>query len=540
MIIAGLWVLAIVLLWRREQRGKPTGRRVVWLSGAALGFTCYVFYISFLFPIVGFEHSFPIDDSYITLTAARNVAERNLFAVNPEQPLAGITSPLHVLLVGLLGKLIGVEWAARLLGFAAFGAIIAGLWLWMRRLGASLPVVLLAAASCAMAGPLVFGALNGLETDLFAALLVWSFFFFEKSRERPVWLYAMGAAIGLAIVTRPEGYFLAATLYGVRGVEVLRQKRWREWRGLALSGLLALALIAPYLAANYRLLGQVLPITVSVKKDFFLSACMGWFARLAMTISAPIALLWTLRVLTPLLLPARDWWRRGYPPLFLLVFYLAYLVEFPGALTHYWGRYQHPLFPIIIAGMALGGGRLVDGLYRHSRTAGAILRAILVPALLLIIASGAQLTRQVYRHAIGHVVSGGYLMSVVDWLREHSAPGDLVAVHDIGVVSYFSERPVLDLVGLTDPEIAEVHRKTGRACFGLDDRGAALYRLLERRKPKIIVISTVWEERFLGFLKKDYKERLTFSYRFPYKLKGIDEKQEITINQYDFYLGDWN
>lgn len=532
-VFAVLWAAVIVLLWQREEQGKPAGRLAVRSAGAALAVTCLVFYFYFLFPIKGYGHSFPIDDSYITLTAARNIAQENLFAVNPDQPLAGITSPFHVLMVGLLGKLCGVAWAARLLGLLAYWAIIAGLWLWMRQLGAGLPAVLLAAAATAMAGPMVFGALNGLETDLFAALLIWSFFFFEKSRERPAWLFAMGAAIGLAIVTRPEGYFLAAVLYSIRALESLRAKTYRDLGRLILSGLLALAVIAPYLVANVQLLGHIMPITVSAKKYFFRSACMGWPAHIAMTIFSPIMLLWLLLILTPLLIWARAWWRRIYPPLFLFVFYLAYMIQFPGALTHYWGRYQHPLFPIVIGGMALGGGLLLN------RWKGVLLRAALVLVMLLSVASGAYLSRQTYRNALGHTVEGGYLLSVANWLREHSEPGDVVAAHDIGIVSYFSERPVLDLVGLTDPEIAEIHQHTGRTCGSLDARGEAMYRLLERRKPKIIVFSKGWEEKYMAFLQKDTKEHLTFTYRFPYKLKGKHENQEITIHQYEFFMGDW-
>jgi hypothetical protein len=38
------------------------------------------------------------------------------------------------------------------------------------------------------------------------------------------------------------------------------------------------------------------------------------------------------------------------------------------------------------------------------------------------------------------------------WIRDHSAPEDAVAYVEIGVVSYYSERPLVDLLGLVTPE----------------------------------------------------------------------------------------
>jgi hypothetical protein len=40
------------------------------------------------------------------------------------------------------------------------------------------------------------------------------------------------------------------------------------------------------------------------------------------------------------------------------------------------------------------------------------------------------------------------------WLAEHTPPGEPIALSDIGQFGYFSDLPVIDLVGLTDPEIA--------------------------------------------------------------------------------------
>src|SRR5438876_5451656 len=80
--------------------------------------------------------SFPLDDSWIHLQFARNLAEGAGFAYNPGVPVAGSTAPLWTLL----------------LGAGRAGARVAGVaLLW--------------------AGPVAWGALAGMEVSL-AALLV--------------------------------------------------------------------------------------------------------------------------------------------------------------------------------------------------------------------------------------------------------------------------------------------------------------------------------------------------------------------------------
>jgi hypothetical protein len=37
------------------------------------------------------------------------------------------------------------------------------------------------------------------------------------------------------------------------------------------------------------------------------------------------------------------------------------------------------------------------------------------------------------------------------WLRDHSAPEDALAYVEIGVMSFYSERPLMDLLGLVTP-----------------------------------------------------------------------------------------
>jgi len=187
---------------------------------------------------------------------------------------------------------------------------------------------------------------------MFAALLLWSLIFYEMAAKKPHHLYAMGVIVGLAILTRPEGWFLAAALYSVGLLKNIRS--FKALMRLAFSGLAALAVVSPYLLANYHYLDAFFPITVSAKKYFFMEMCRSWGLRMRVLWEAMPPLAGSLAFMLPLLLWPGVFLRRGYPLLLLALFYTAYLLEFPGALLHYWGRYQHPLLPMIMVGLVLG------------------------------------------------------------------------------------------------------------------------------------------------------------------------------------------
>jgi hypothetical protein len=47
----------------------------------------------------------------------------------------------------------------------------------------------------------------------------------------------------------------------------------------------------------------------------------------------------------------------------------------------------------------------------------------------------------------------GEMVDAALWLEKETAPGSLIAAHDIGAIGYWSDRPILDLAGLVTPEV---------------------------------------------------------------------------------------
>jgi len=524
-LLAAVWIFC---LWRASQAERGAYRTFLpWL----LLFTSLTVLAFTLFPLKGFEEIFPIDDSYISLTAARNIAEHNLPAVNQASPLAGITSPLHVLLMGLLGKLVGVPSAARIVGCFFFLALIAGVFYWTKALQDDELTPAFAAAVVALGGLMAAHSLNGLETVPFTALLIWTFVLFEWSRTKPLLIFAFGVLAGLTILTRPEGWFAAAALYAVAMVEAMRRRR--NLYQVILSGLLALLVVSPYLALNYHYNETIFPLTVSAKKHFFGDYCLGWAERFHVLRLALPVLPGSFLFLLPLLLWAKPFFKRVYPWLFMLLFYAAYTSQFVGALLHYGGRYQHPLLPLLLVALTIGGRRFVAWLAQRPQPS---LASLARPALLCILvvflfmaAFNGALHRVLFRMNLDNTRDS--MLSTVQWVNDHTAPGDLVATHDVGALYYFGRRQVLDLVGLTDPEVAHIHVVLADSCRDRAARMSSLYSLLEIRQPKIIYFMDKWDKQYMGLRRNDKERHLQSRHRQRVANTGI---------VYHFYEGIWN
>jgi hypothetical protein len=71
---------------------------------------------------------------------------------------------------------------------------------------------------------------------------------------------------------------------------------------------------------------------------------------------------------------------------------------------------------------------------------------------------------------------------VGEWLRENTAPGDLVGALEVGIVGYYAQRPVVDFAGLLQPEVA------ARLGMGTTYEDAAVW-AVERFQPKYLIMN---------------------------------------------------
>jgi hypothetical protein len=474
---------------------------------------------------------FPEDDGWIHQDFARTLATTGRFAFQPGGSGAGSTSPLWVLLLvpihlathGHTPAWLAVGWTALLSSCALAGlGVLSGIAAATvaRRNGVSPRV------ACSVAGltglavvgewHLVWAAVSGMETDLFA-LLSMLLIMLASRGVRPIWL---GLLAGATIATRPEGALvvLLVALASVwqtirRGPEISDRTRGgppRVWTVATAARLVAwlrcwmlpfsagaLVCVLPYLALNLVANGHPLPSTFYAKQAELppvgqaLENLRGYVVQIGVVLVAANPVLLGLAILC-----ISGWLYRlvfsgrrasagmrggkehrrpsqghvaqaGLSPSTwhaspVAATSASQAADFP-LVTLLW------LWPLVLA---VSFGTRLPGAWQYGR----YLMPILPPLLSLGVAGLASQVSNARRFLIlaGGVVGLAAVLSVFIarqvyatdiraindyhvaaalWLRTHAPAGAVVATHDIGAIGYFSDHPVIDFAGLANPEL---------------------------------------------------------------------------------------
>ena len=417
---------------------------------------------------------FPLDDPWIHFQFARNLAEGYGFAYNPGAPVAGSTAPLWTVLLAaafalfgshpVLAKAIGI---AAALTTALLARRLASTWTGIPALG------LLAGVVTALAAPLVWGALSGMEVALAALLATAVLLAHTAERE---WLTAL--LLGLAALARPESILLVPLVWLSRPVTLRRT--------IILFALVG-AVLAPAVAFNLVTAGAPWPATASAKIEGGLVGLLsGAREPLATTLvwrpwqfeAEWAETLWRANVLLPLLLLPGLWilWRRlgrvALPAAALLLqpLGMALLAPYRGPAFQE-GRYAAQLLPMAIAAAVLALVPLAER-PRLGRAAAAA----------LIIAGLAALPAAALRYAWAVQNIDAMQVHLGRWAAAHTPREARLGLNDVGAIAYVSRREVVDLMGLVTPAIIPYRR----------DGEAGVLRYLERACPDYLIIFPAW------------------------------------------------
>ena len=161
---------------------------------------------------------FPLDDAWIHLHFARNLAAGAGFSYNPGTPVAGSTAPLWTLVLGT-GAFVATASLAMAKAIGVVATVATALVIRRASLawGACADVALVAAIALVWMGPVVWGALSGMEVSL-AALLV-AAALLAHARDHT---FATAACAALAVLARPEALLLVPFLVAARPLTLRR------------------------------------------------------------------------------------------------------------------------------------------------------------------------------------------------------------------------------------------------------------------------------------------------------------------------------
>ena len=420
--------------------------------------------------VISTSGGFPLDDSWIHQVYGRNLAQTGQWAFVPGVPSAASTSPLYTVLLAA-GYALNVPYAlwTHLIGMLSLGlmgmlaARLAELiWTafypvgitganWRTRVG------LAAGTAVVLTWQLVWAGAAGMETPLFAMLtLAVMWLALRLTVPSAASAVIFGIAGALCILARPEG----SLIVGLTGLAVLIAHRGTSsallrWMiGGAVGGLVTLA---PYLLLNLSLTGGLLPNTAGAK-----------FAQHAPLLTQPYPMR-LLQMTQPLLVggqvmlvpgmvfyviaAVRGWHRRAallylLPVLWCVGLIALYAARLPASYQH--GRYVLPALPSLMLIGVIGTAMLLHAL-RANLLGRVLSRGLAVAAALLIVVFTFTLGRSAYQRDV--TIINQEMVAAAHWIDANIPSDDLLAIHDIGAVGYFSPRPMLDIAGLLTPEI---------------------------------------------------------------------------------------
>ena len=402
---------------------------------------------------------FPLDDPWIHLTYARNLYLHGSFTYFPGDPSsAGSTSPLYTLLLAagfavtpdekVLSYLLGI------ISHALFLFAMAG---WARRR--------LGSAKWAGAAVLLVGldprvgilSVSGMETSLFLCLVALAFYARSSGSD-----FVEGSALGLAVWVRPDGLILAVVLAIDRGIERFllgESGRGERRHGLRWAGPVV-ALGLGYLGFNQAVGGTWLPNTFAAKTAYYggfsrwrflgeevggMLAHAGWWLLLPFSLWAVAREAWSFTTRSRGRLRAEAGW--------VVALILAYLLLLP--YSHRFGRYLVPVLPAVAV---LGLSALREGLLSflpdpaatekwRTRITWAFVVAIAALHGRADLRADEEYSRFCRYHADRHERVGR-------WLEKNTPVTAVIATHDVGAIAYYSERKIVDIVGVILPEAA--------------------------------------------------------------------------------------
>jgi len=417
------------------------------------------------------QMAFPLDDSWIHLQFARNLAAGQGLAFNPGQLVAGSTAPLWTAIASLVYFLPGhpIFWV-KLLGVALF---LAGGWV-TYRLGLELALprglAMLAALLTVSTSWLVWSALSGLEIPLFVLLSLLAIELHLKERrdvDRPP-LSLLLMAVG--VLVRPEALLLLVCALADHLLSFDRDSDgdlvWQKpvagsWFLILLG---VLVLLVPMAMFNWTVSGSILPTTFGAKTPGmarwlpemkYLYTVLGIFFKVQ-----PFMLLFAgAGILTMVGRLGGDEDRGVLPVLWLVGLPLAYsILNPPGGrtLVGNLGRYFFPLFPFLNLLGVLGLQRIIDRFSGRVRIGNGLLSVRPVLLLILVLPTLSSLVQGAGRYAQGVMNVQDSDVKAAHWLEGRLHPDAILAVNDIGAIKYILPNRVVDLAGIISPEVREL------------------------------------------------------------------------------------
>jgi len=409
---------------------------------------------------------FPLDDSWIHQTYARNLALLREWSFLPGQPSAGSTSPLWTFLLsmGFFLPAAPYLWTYLLGGLLLFALAVVVETVFRRSYAAYTPRYPWAGLFFILEWHLAWAAASGMET-LFHILIVSATLGMLIVGSRRYLL--LGLLAGLSVWARPDGL----TLLGPLVLYIILVEESVSARALAFFRLAIgfAALFAPYLLFNLALSGSPMPNTFYAKQAEYVewqnSPFYSRFFLFLVQLFAGVSLVVLPGFVRKTVSAVQ---RREWGVLLSVVWMLGYVVLYLSRLPVYQhGRYYMPAMGVFLLIGLMGFYEFLPSL-RTYRTR--LARQAFLTAVVLFSLSFNGYGAYVYGQDVGIIESE--MVASAKWAAQNIPAGTVIAAHDIGALGFFAPHSIIDLAGLISPEVIPFIRDETRLAAFIDQQDA--------------------------------------------------------------------
>jgi arabinofuranosyltransferase len=425
---------------------------------------------------------FTVDDAFISIQYAKNLVDGKGLTFNAFERVEGYTNFLLVMIEALFLFLnLNVVFFVKLFGIMCGCTIINLIFLMSKEdlrtdsIYHFYPCLIIACNS-----PFVLASTAGLETQFFTLSIISGIFIFSKYKSnRGVLLSSL--VLNLSIFIRPEGliFFAIITLSRIYFVD-----KFKITKGLIIWFSVFFIVFIPYFLWRYNYFGELLPNTFHAKVGGY------FFERFKVGENYVRSYLNIFRLQILLLIPIIQFFRGKLSNLEKTLFFCILITFlYIGYTGKDWipqFRFIEPIIPLITLLIYTSATKLIMGLKYKILLDKNIFRFLLALVFAYFASGMISLNNigKIHEHVIMRTKGYEYAhKELARWLEVNSKPDAKIAMMDVGIVKYYSQRYVIDITGLTDKFIA-------KSKGGLLDKDYNPSYILDKNPDYIVLVST--------------------------------------------------
>jgi len=459
----------------------------------------------------------PLDDSWIHFRFAENFAKEFNLTYNPGEPTPGTTSPLWVV-VSALVSFISPAFMLNSVILSALFFILTCVFIYkistviffdgeimhFESEFSPLYLSLLVTLLTVMTGRLEWAAMSGMETTMFIFFTLLGIYYHIKDIHKEHISLVPSILFALATASRPEGLMLYGLyVFDAFTFSIAIKKFWKGFADLAGGFIIFLIIGGGYFIFSYQITGHVLPNTFRGQGGNFNLIPNIDYLRISFIMllrDNPIICILYLLSFGFYVMNLKRFFGKlrslNLIYLWVILLPLASAVFIPNWRHH--GRYFMPLLPLINL-VAVYFLVVILNKYKNKSSLRLLHKTSVLTSLLLIFS----LTYYVvYGIALGKNTDNinDQQVKLAYWLQENTQKEDVLAMNDIGAITFIGKHRVIDMAGLVTPQILE-YRK-----YRLEDNIDSMMVLIKDNNVKYLIIYDHW---FTPFLEK-YKDNFEY------------------------------